>query len=908
MTASMTARPDPFLLTTFEVDGQPLRRIDLARMLPGPTLDRLPRTLRLLFENAALHAPARLAALVGADGTIDRSRELDFFPARVLMHDTTCLPALADFAAMRDAVAALGGDPSRVNPVIPVDLVIDHSVTVEHAGSPDAARLNLEIDFRRNSERYRFVKWAQQSLSNFRVMPPGSGILHQINLEFLAEVVKVSEAHDGGAPIAWPDTLVGTDSHTPMVNALGVLAWGVGGVEGQAAMLGEPLAMQVPKVVGVRLEGRLPAGVTATDLALHVTAMLRAHGVLGCFVEFCGPGVAALSVADRATVANMAPEYGATCSFFPIDTATLGYLSTTGRSQACVARVEGHARALGTWLEPGDADPAFDETLLLDLSAMEAIVAGPRYPHERKPLASVRADFLQALPALAPKPHDATAPALPEAGHPRTFPAPDGGTPLRDGAVVLAAITSCTNTSNPALLVGAALLARNARRRGLACKPWVKTSLSPGSRVVAGYLSASGLQDDLDALGYHVAGLGCMTCIGNSGLLQPEVVAAVERQGLCGIGVLSGNRNFDGRVNALLSGAYLASPALVVAYALAGTVDIDLTRDPLGQDAEGRSVFLADLWPSDEEVSAVVERHVLPARFAAAYEGVTDGPPAWQAIDAPGSTCFAWEPASDYIRRPPYFDGLRAEVPGLRPVRNARLLLKLGNDITTDHISPAGTIPAASVAGRYLMARGTVERDLNQYSTRRSNHEVLLRGAFSNRRLRNEVLSAETTPAGGHAFDLSGSRVLPVYEASAGYRDAGVPLVILAGRNYGAGSSRDWAAKAPALLGVRVVVAESFERIHRSNLLALGVLPLLYDTGIDRHDLCRDGRETLAFDGIESLAVGRNRVEVEVTRPGGSRETFTLWCVLESSRELGWLRHGGVLQRMVRRFAGASDA
>ena len=907
MPPTWPASPDPSLLKSFWAEGEACRCIDLARVLPDAMLDGLPRTLRILFENVALHAPARLRALARPDGVFDRGGELDFFPARVLMHDTTCLPALADFAAMRDAVAALGGDPSRVNPVIPVDLVIDHSVTVEHHASPDAARLNLEIDFRRNAERYRFVRWAQQSLSNFRVMPPGSGILHQINLEFLAEVVKVSEAVDGGAPIAWPDTLVGTDSHTPMVNALGVLGWGVGGVEGQSAMLGEPLAMQVPRVVGVRLEGRLQAGVTATDLALHVTALLRAHGVLGCFVEFCGPGVAALSVADRATVANMAPEYGATCSFFPIDDATLAYLRASGRGNAQVACVEAHARAQGIWLEGVDPDPRFDETLVLDLSTIEAIVAGPRYPHERKPLGSVRADFLQALPALAPRPRDASSPALPEAGQPRTFMPADGGTPLRDGAVVLAAITSCTNTSNPALLVGAGLLARNARRHGLRRKPWVKTSLSPGSRVVAGYLSASGLQEDLDALGFNVAGLGCMTCIGNSGLLEPDVVAAVEGQGLCGIGVLSGNRNFDGRVNAHLSGAYLASPALVVAYAIAGTVDIDLTRDPLGLDADGRPVSLSELWPSDDEIRSVIERHVVPGLFAAAYRGITDGPPAWQAIDAPGSTCFGWEAASDYIRRPPYFDGLAADAPGLRTVRAARLLLKLGDDITTDHISPAGTIPAASLAGRYLLARGTAGHDLNQYSTRRSNHEVLLRGAFSNRRLRNEVTPAESTPAGGHAFDLSGARVLPVYEACAAYREAGVPLVILAGRNYGAGSSRDWAAKAPALLGVRVVVAQSFERIHRSNLLALGVLPLLYDAGLTRHDLCHDGRDTFTFDGLEALSVGRNRVEVEVTRVDGSRSSFTLWCMLESSRELGWLQHGGVLPRMVRRFAAGSE-
>jgi aconitate hydratase len=863
--------------------------------VPTARLETLPRSLRVLFENVVRRSPESLDAVFTPAGEIRTDREIPFFPNRVLMHDTTCLPALADFAAMRDAVAALGGDPARVNPVIPVDLIIDHSVTVEHYATPDAVERNLEIDFRRNTERYRFVKWAQQSLANFRVVPPGSGILHQINLERLADVVKVEE-RAGAAPLAYPDTLVGTDSHTPMVNALGVLGWGVGGVEGQAAMLGEPYAMRVPEVVGVRLEGALRPGVNATDLVLQLTALLRAHGVIGRFVEFCGPGVSALSLADRAVIANMAPEYGATCSYFPIDPATMAYLRDSGRTAAHLALIEAYARAQGLWLDPADADPEFSAKLVFDLGAVEPTVAGPRYPHERKRLAEARDDFLRALPALSDQPASAG---------PRTMTPPGSPYSLTDGAVVLAAITSCTNTSNPALLIGAGLLARNARRRGLNRKPWVKTSLSPGSKVVAAYLAASGLQADLDALGFSVVGLGCMTCIGNSGTLEPAVVAAVEQQGLCGIGVLSGNRNFDGRVNRHLAGAYLASPALVVAYALAGSMTIDLVTEPLGTDAGGKPVMLADLWPRDEEIRDHIRRHVQPGLFADAYRDVYAGPRQWRALDAAAGTQFAWDDKSDYIRPPPYFDGITREPPGAPRVTGARPLLVLGDNITTDHISPASTIPADSLAGRYLTARGTAVRDLNQFSTRRSNHEVMLRGAFSNAKLVNELLTGDRARAGGYAFDVTGANVTTAYEAAATYREQGVPLVILAGKNYGAGSSRDWGAKAPALLGVRVVIAESFERIHRSNLIALGVIPLVFEAGQTRRDLCRDARDRFSFEGLDDLKVGRNRVGVRIQHADGTETAAVAWCDLDAGREVAYLQQGGVLPRVVRRFAAA---
>lgn len=871
--------------------------IDLTRVYPDVSLERVPRSLKILLENVARRASGLVSSIsIREDGTLSGT-EVPFHPNRVLMHDTTCLPALADFAAMRDAVMERGGDPRRINPVIPVHLVVDHSITVEHYGRPDAPSLNLAVDFHRNTERYRFVRWAEQSLANFRVVPPGTGILHQINLEFLADVVSADFSVE--PPRVFPDTLIGTDSHTPMINALGVLAWGVGGVEAQAAMMGEPVSISLPDVVGVRLIGTPRAGVNATDIVLHLTALLRAHGVVGCFVEFYGPGVARLALADRATIANMAPEYGATCAYFPIDGETLAYLRLSGRSEPHIALVEAYAVAQGLWLGDGSPDPVCKSQLVVDLGLLGPTVAGPRYPHDRKALSVVAADFLRALPGLA---------GAPAAGLPRRDSAPGAGYELADGAVALAAITSCTNTSNPALLVAAGLLARNARRRGLSRKPWVKTSLSPGSAVVSAYLTASGLQDDLDALGFNVVGLGCMTCIGNSGKLEPAVVEAVEQRGLAVVGVLSGNRNFDGRVNAHLSGAYLASPALVVAYAIAGRITLDLEADPLDTDASGAPVYLSDLWPTDSEIAEVARNCLSPSLFREQYSDVWSGPPQWQAISAPGGAQFEWDPASDYIRRPPYFDGVDLAKPADLAIREARVALMLGDNVTTDHISPAGTIQLDSLAGRHLASHGVPVADFNQYSTRRSNHEVMMRGAFSNPRLRNELVAGQAAGTGCWAWNPDRSAVLPFYEAALEYREQGVPLVLVAGSSYGVGSSRDVAAKVTALLGVRVVIAQSYERIHRSNLIALGVVPLLFTPGATRADLGWDGTEALDFEGLENLHPGSNEVRVHVRRRSGILSAVTFICQIHSRQELEYLNQGGILRYVVRRAMAAPAA
>jgi aconitate hydratase len=878
------------LRTDLVVAGRRYAYVSLQRELPDIALATLPRSLKILFENVARNSPDDLPAINSWWENRKGEHEIPFFPNRVLMHDTTCVPALADFAAMRDAVAQLGGDPRRINPRIPVHLVIDHSVMVDYYGTADAIDLNLAADFQRNSERYRFVKWAEKSLSNFKVVPPGTGILHQVNIELLAEVVNVVE-RPGERPLAHPDTLVGTDSHTPMVNALGVLAWGVGGIEGQAAMVGQPIAIQIPEVVGVKLKGALQAGVTATDLVLSITELLRRRGVIGKYLEFCGPGVAALSLADRATVSNMAPEYGATCALFPIDNVTLTYLRMSGRRADHIDLIESYARAQGLWCDESTPDPRFDDMLVVKLGAIEPCVAGPRHPHDRKSLARVSETFMEELPTLAPKGAPTTL---------RTFDKPGSEYALTDGAVVIAAITSCTNTSNPALIIGAGLLARNAHRLGLTRKPWVKTSLSPGSKVVSDYLDASNLQDDLDALGFNVVGYGCMTCIGNSGALEAAVISAVEEHGLCAVGVLSGNRNFDGRVNSHLVGAYLASPALVVAYAIAGRITCDLTTEAIGIARDGAPVYLRDIWPAEAEIDEIMSQHLRPHIFTERYRDVWAGTSHWQELSAPGGLQFQWDPDSDYIRRPPYFERLSLDAPPAIAPRNARPLLMVGDNITTDHISPAGTIPSSSLAGKYLSSRGVLVRDFNQYSTRRSNHEVMLRGAFSNPKLYNELLGDDRGRKGGLALTEDGTQMLPVYEAALTYGQLGIPLVILAGKNYGAGSSRDWAAKAPALLGVRAVVAESFERIHRSNLIGMGVLPLLFGEGLKRTDLCRDGHESLSFEGLGELKVGMNQLRVEIRHPKRADRTFTLWCQLDSQRELSYLRHGGILPFVVR--------
>jgi aconitate hydratase len=877
--------------------GRRVRYARLADALGGAeVVARLPYSLRALFENVVRRSPGDLDTIRAHARGERPEREIAFHPGRVLMHDTTCVPALADIAAMRDAVAALGGDPARVNPVVPVHLVIDHSVMVDHYGTKDAAARNLARDFERNGERYRFVKWAEGSLANFRAVPPGTGIIHQVNLEVLAEVVSLTEVSDE-TPIAHLDVLVGTDSHTPMVNALGVLGWGVGGIEGQAAMVGEPVALQIPRVVGVRLDGALPPGACATDLVLTLTERLRRHGVVGKFVEFHGPGVATLSLADRATVANMAPEYGATCSFFPFDDTALDYLRGTGRSAGHCALVEAYLRAQQLWADPATT-PVFDESLALDLATVVPSVAGPRQPHELLPLGAVPTAFAAALPGLA---------GNPAVRRPRAFPKTAGNDrwPLADGSVVLAAITSCTNTSNPALVVAAGLVARKARQLGLKRKPWVKTSLSPGSQVVAEYLKRSGLQDDLDALGFNVVGFGCMTCIGNSGPLEAPVMAAVDA-GMVGVGVLSGNRNFDGRVNPHVAAGYLMSPALCVVYAIAGTVHGDLATEAVEWRDDDTPVMLADLMPTAAEVDAVIREAIGPALYVEGHADVWRGPSQWQAITREAGLQFAWDERSDYIRRPPYLDAMvaaNAASVDTRPlaIAGARVLAKLGDNVTTDHLSPAGAIPPDSVAGRYLAARGVPVAEFNQYSTRRSNHEVMMRGALSNPKLVNELVP--DAKRGGTTRAWSGD-VMSVYDAAATYRERGVPLVILAGKNYGAGSSRDWAAKGPALLGVKAVVAESFERIHRANLIGMGIVPLVFAAGRTRHDLCGTGDETLDFDGLDTLVVGKNSVGITVRSSDGTTKRIEVACTIDSQREIDYLEAGGILPFVTRRALG----
>jgi aconitate hydratase len=859
--------------STIEAAGAGYRYVDLKKVFPASALAALPRSARVLCENVARCSPDAIPTLQAWARDRASRCEVPFHPSRILMHDTTCSPALADIAAMRDAVAKRGGDPRAINPAIPVDLVIDHSVAADEYGHAGALAANLRNDFARNAERYRFIKWAQQALDNFRVVPPGSGILHQVNLEYLGEVVRVVK--DAEEHMLVPDTLLGTDSHTPMINALGILAWGVGGIEAQAAMLGEPVGVVLPVVVGVQLTGRLAPGVTATDLALHLTSLFRRHGVVDKFVEFHGSGVATLSVGDRATVSNMAPEYGATCSYFPVDGETLAYLRSTGRSAEHVLRVEAYARTQALWLD--ETTPRFDEDIAVDLGGIEATMSGPRLPHQRNSLAGVPRSFLA------------------EFGAPRDVP--DG---YCDGLVALAAITSCTNTSNPKLLVQAGLLARNARRRGLGRKPWVKTSLSPGSKAASGYLARSGLQDDLDALGFNVVGYGCMTCIGNSGALVPQIVDAVEKHGLRAVGVISGNRNFDGRVNPHLAGAYLASPALVVAAAIAGTVLIDLSCDPLGADAAGNPVWLRDLWPSEDEVCAGLSTAMEVADFVRFYSRIREGAAEWRALEAAATPRFPWDPESTYIRRPPYVEPLPSgrddALKGLRP------LLRLGDNVTTDHISPAGAIPKDSVAGRHLLDRGVAPGDFNVYASRRTNHEVMMRGAFSNPRLVNALIADAPVEAPGcMAWNAAHDALLPPYEAASTYGEAR-KLVVLAGRNYGAGSSRDWAAKAPALLGVKAIIAESYERIHRSNLIGMGIYPLELCDGVTAADLTGDGSEVVDV-ALAEPGIGRTIVPVTVRGRGGVRNVSVV-CRIDSADERAYLEHGGVLRYIVQRTCG----
>ena len=878
---------------------------------------RLPFSLKVLLENLLRHEDGRtvtaddIRSLAGWAESGRPHHEIAFRPARVLMQDFTGVPAVVDFAAMRDAMVALGGDPARINPLAPADLVIDHSVMVDVFGTKDALRRNVAFEFRRNGERYAFLRWGQRAFDGLRVVPPGAGICHQVNLEYLARVV--ASRGDGADAIAFPDSVVGTDSHTTMINGLSVLGWGVGGIEAEAAMLGQAISMLIPEVIGFRLTGRPREGTTATDIVLTVTQRLRAAGVVGKFVEFFGPGLDELALADQATIANMAPEYGATCGFFPIDRETLAYLETTGRAPEQIALVEAYAKAQGLWRDADTVDPVFTDTLELDLGEVEPSLAGPKRPQDRVALSAAAAAFTVALyEALGiDESEDATemaeegcgvteAPVMPRA---RQAVAVDGSDyALRHGDVVIAAITSCTNTSNPDVMIGAGILARNAVARGLTVKPWVKTSLAPGSRVVTDYLAAAGLDEPLAALGFALVGYGCTTCIGNSGPLSEPIVTAIGEGELVVCAVLSGNRNFEGRINPHVRANYLASPPLVVAYAIAGSMTVDLATEPLGEDAEGEPVYLRDLWPSSAEIRAAVRAAVRPEMFRERYRNVLDGSEDWQALPAGGGLTYDWAPESTYVRRPPYFADIGPEPAPVADITGARVLALLGDSITTDHISPAGSIAADGPAGRYLVAHGVAAADFNSYGSRRGNHEVMMRGTFANVRLRNEL--APGTEGGLTRHQPSGE-TMPIYDAAMRYRDEGVALVVVAGKEYGTGSSRDWAAKGPCLLGVKAVIAESFERIHRSNLVGMGVLPLTFAPGETRRTLRLDGSETIAIGGLAGEISPGMDVGCRITRTDGRRDEITLTCRIDTLDEVEYYRHGGILHYVLRTLAAA---
>jgi aconitate hydratase len=906
---------------------------------------RLPFSLKVLLENLLRNEDGvnvtadDIRALAAWDASAAPSTEIQYTPARVILQDFTGVPAVVDLAAMREAMVELGGDPARINPLVPAELVIDHSVVADVFGVGDALQRNIELEYQRNRERYQFLRWGQEAFEGFKVVPPGTGIVHQVNIEYLARVVFGEEGADG-VRRAYPDTLVGTDSHTTMVNGLGVLGWGVGGIEAEAAMLGQPVSMLIPRVVGFKLDGQLPDGATATDLVLTITQMLRQHGVVGKFVEFFGPGVGAVPLANRATIGNMSPEYGSTAAIFPIDDETLTYLRFTGRSQEQVDLVEAYCKEQGLWHDPEHA-PDYSETLELDLSTVVPSLAGPKRPQDRVDLSRARDAFRIALKDYADE--DDTGEGL-DAGLAKTFPAsdpvavpgtaPQDGSPapadapdrapswrpsrptevtladgtsftLDHGAVTIAAITSCTNTSNPSVMIAAALLAKNAVERGLERKPWVKTTLAPGSKVVMDYYDRAGLTPYLDKLGFNLVGYGCTTCIGNSGPLIPEVSQAVQDHDLAVVSVLSGNRNFEGRINPDVKMNYLASPPLVVAYALAGSMDIDLYQEPLGTGSDGQPVTLADVWPSPEEVQAVVNEALQTEMFGEKYASVFDGDDQWRALPTPAGDTFEWDDASTYIRRPTFFDGMGAEPDPVTDIAGARVLAKLGDSVTTDHISPAGAIKLESPAGEYLTSHGVERRDFNSYGSRRGNHEVMIRGTFGNIRLRNQLAPGTE---GGYTRDLLGDgEVTSIYEASERYQAEGVPLVVLAGAEYGSGSSRDWAAKGTLLLGVRAVIATSFERIHRSNLIGMGVLPLEFPDGQDADALGLTGEETFDITGVTALDEGTIPPTVTVTAHGadGATTTFDARVRIDTPGEAAYYRHGGILRYVLRSLRDA---
>ena len=860
---------------------------------------RLPYSLKILLENllrtedGANITADDIRALGSWDAGAEPKHEIQFTPARVVMQDFTGVPCVVDLATMREAVANLGGNPAKVNPLAPAEMVIDHSVIAEAFGTPDAFARNTEIEYQRNHERYQFLRWGQTAFDDFKVVPPGTGIVHQVNIEHLARVV-FPRVVDGVLQ-AYPDTCVGTDSHTTMVNGLGVVGWGVGGIEAEAAMLGQSVSMLIPRVVGFKLTGKLPEGTTSTDLVLTITEMLRQHQVVGKFVEFYGEGVSQVPLANRATIGNMSPEYGSTIAVFPIDGKTIDYLRLTGRDEAQIALVEAYARAQGLWHED-DREPVYSEYIELDLSTVAPSIAGPKRPQDRILLARARDSFRDVLPAYT---------NTPELAVPVTLA--DGTSfELRNGAITVASITSCTNTSNPSVMLGAALVAKKAVERGMTRKPWVKTSLAPGSQVVTDYYAKSGLGQYLDAIGFNLVGYGCVTCIGNTGPLIPEVSAAVNEHALAVAAVLSGNRNFEGRISPDVKMNYLASPMLVIIYALAGTMDIDLFNDPIGQDRNGNDVFMRDLWPTQAEIEDVINSSISSEMFSSRYADVFAGDERWRSLPTPGGAVFTWNEESTYVRRAPYFDGMPDEPIAVKDIEGARVLLKLGDSVTTDHISPAGSIKADSPAGEYLAARGVNQHDFNSYGSRRGNHEIMIRGTFANIRLRNQV--APGTEGGfTRDFTLPGGPVRTVYDAAQNYATAGVPLVVLAGKEYGSGSSRDWAAKGTALLGVKAVIAESYERIHRSNLIGMGVLPLQFPEGISADSLGLTGEETLAISGITTLNSGitPRTVRITATRSDGVATGFDAIVRIDTPGERAYYLNGGIMPYVLRNLAKA---
>ncbi len=883
-------------------------------------VSRLPFSLKVLLENLLRFEDGRSVTVDDIKAFSDwlktgkSTREIAYRPARVLMQDFTGVPAVVDLAAMRDAMRSLGEDPEKINPLAPVDLVIDHSVMVDYFGGPDSFKKNVEREYERNGERYKFLKWGQGAFDNFRVVPPGTGICHQVNLEYLAQTVWTADYK--GETYAYPDTLVGTDSHTTMVNGLSVLGWGVGGIEAEAAMLGQPISMLIPEVIGFKMTGKLPEGATATDLVLTVTQMLRQKGVVGKFVEFFGPGLDHLALEDQATIANMAPEYGATCGFFPVDGETLRYLKATGRDDDRIALVEAYAKAQGMWRDKNTPAPVFTDTLELDLTTVSSSIAGPKRPQDRIALGDAAEAFKRDVKTIkggavaddkAPENMGEARFEAEGANMENTQPK-DYGVPhyavdgcdyqIHDGSVVIAAITSCTNTSNPAILIAAGLLARNARERGLSAKPWVKTSLAPGSQVVTDYLDAAGLTDDLDALGFNLVGYGCTTCIGNSGPLPKPISNAINANDLVACSVLSGNRNFEGRISQDVRANYLASPPLVVAYAIAGSMHVDVAKDSLGKDQNGKDVYLKDIWPSSKEIADVVRAHVTTQMFAKRYADVFKGDDKWQSIDVSDEETYQWPP-STYVANPPYFEGMTKEPAPVAPINNARVLALFGDSITTDHISPAGSIKEDGPAGEYLKSHQVPVEEFNSFGSRRGNHDVMMRGTFANIRIKNQMVPG--TEGGVTKYAETGE-VMPIYDAAMKYKEQNTPLVVFAGGQYGTGSSRDWAAKGTILLGVRAVIAESYERIHRSNLIGMGVLPLQFKDGESWKSLGMQGDETVTVHDIDQLGP-RDMARVTVTFANGDQKSFEALVRIDTADELDYLRHGGILHYVIRKLA-----